>query len=346
MKIVVDAFGGDNAPGAIVRGVVDAIRAEEGFSVILTGKVAQINKILEEYADENSRKRIEIIDCDDIITNDDVPTMAIRRKTNSSLVVGLKAFKENEDAVAFVSAGSTGAVLTGATLRIGRIKGISRPALAPVLPTVSDGNVMLIDCGANAECKPINLVHFAVMGSNYMRAMYGIKNPRVALLSNGTEDHKGTPLVQETFKLLKNIESINFVGNMEAREVLSGDYDVIVSDGFSGNVCLKSIEGAVNSVLKFMKQGIKSSFMSMIGAMFMKGMFKQLKKKLDYNSNGGAIFLGVDGIMLKAHGAANEKTIKSTILQAKVAADNKIVDTIKEHLAKVDFDNLIKAEEL
>ena len=344
MKIVIDAFGGDNAPLAIVRGGVDGLKETDGFSIIFTGKADEINKILDEYCPENLRSRIEIEDCSEVITNDDVPTTAIRKKTDSSLVKGLKLLKENEDVGAFISAGSTGAVLTGATLKVGRIKGVSRPALAPVLPTVEGGNVMLIDCGANAECKPINLVHFAVMASNYMKVMYGVENPRVALLANGTEDHKGTPLTQETFAMLKQIDELNFVGNMEARDVLSGNYDVVVCDGFSGNICLKSLEGMSVSMMKLIKQGVMSSFKAKIGALFMKGVFKNLKTKMDYNANGGAMFLGVEGIVVKAHGAATEQTIKSTVLQAKEAVEGDVVGKIKKTLENVDFDSLVKGD--
>ncbi|MBP5193390.1 MAG: phosphate acyltransferase, partial [Clostridia bacterium] len=199
-------------------------------------------------------------------------------------------------------------------------------------------------CGANADCKPINLVHFAVMGSNYMRAIYGIENPRVALLSNGTEDHKGNQLIQETFPLLKSVKAINFVGNMEARDVLSGNYDVVVCDGFSGNVCLKSLEGMSSAMLKIIKSGVKSSFKAKIGALLMKNVFKGLKKKLDYNANGGAVFLGVDGIIYKCHGAASENTVKCAVIQAKTASENKLVERISESLSSVDFDNLLNAE--
>lgn len=344
MKIVIDAFGGDNAPLAIVRGGVAGLKETDGFSIIFTGKADEINKILDEYCPENLRSRIEIEDCSEVITNDDVPTTAIRKKTDSSLVKGFKLLKENEDVGALISAGSTGAVLTGATLKVGRIKGVSRPALAPVLPTVEGGNVMLIDCGANAECKPINLVHFAVMASNYMKVMYGVENPRVALLANGTEDHKGTPLTQETFAMLKQIDELNFVGNMEARDVLSGNYDVVVCDGFSGNICLKSLEGMSVSMMKLIKQGVMSSLKAKIGALFMKGVFKNLKKKMDYNANGGAMFLGVEGIVVKAHGAATEQTIKSTVLQAKEAVEGDVVGKIKKTLENVDFDSLVKAD--
>ena len=344
MKIVVDAYGGDNAPIAIVKGAVDAVIEAEGFSIILTGKEAEINSILDEYCPANKRDRIEIINCEDVITNDDAPTVAIRKKVDSSMVVGLKQLKENPEVKAFVSAGSTGAVLTGATLRVGRIKGISRPGLAPLLPTLKDGHVLLMDCGANADCKPINLIHFAIMGSSYMKCMYGIEKPRVALLSNGTEDHKGKQLTLDTFPLLKELDCINFVGNMEARDVLTGDYDVVVCDGFSGNVCLKSLEGMSSAMLKLIKRGVKASTKAKLGALFMKGVFKDLKSKLDYNSNGGAIFLGVEGIILKSHGSASQGTIRSTVLQAKAAVESNVVERIRATLSEVDFDNLIKEE--
>ncbi|MBQ9481069.1 MAG: phosphate acyltransferase PlsX [Clostridia bacterium] len=344
LKIVLDAFGGDNAPEATVRGGIAALKESDGFSLVLTGKAETINKIIDAADCGDIRSRIEVADCSEVITNEESPTVAIRKKADSSLVVGLKYLKEDPDCKAFVSAGSTGAVLTGATLKVGRIKGVSRPALAPVLPTVSDGNVMLIDCGANADCKPINLVHFAVMGSNYMNAMFGIERPRVAILSNGTEDHKGNMLTQEVFGALKSVEGINFVGNMEARDVLSGKYDVIVSDGFSGNVCLKSMEGMSVSMMNLIMRGVKTSLRAKIGAWLLKPVLKGLMKKLDYNSNGGAVFLGVEGLIFKAHGAATEKTVKKTLLQAKAAAEGDLVERIRTSLASVDFENLVKAE--
>lgn len=345
MKIVLDAFGGDNAPGAIVRGGVAALAEFPDFGIIFTGKKDEIEKILDDCCAPRLRERIEIIDCDECITNDESPTAAIRQKKNSSLVVGMRALKERDDVQAFVSAGSTGAILTGGVLILGRIKGISRPSLAPILPTVTDGNVILIDCGANADCKPVNLVHFAVMGSNYMKSVHGIKNPRVALLSNGTEDHKGNMLTQETFGILKNIECINFTGNMEARDILSGNYDVVVADGFNGNVALKSLEGMSGAMVKLIKRGIKESFTAKIGALFMKKVFASLKAKLDYTSAGGAIFLGVNGVVIKAHGSSKEDAIKGAVLQARSAVSDKVVENIAQSLASIDFDNLVKAEE-
>ena len=201
---------------------------------------------------------MEIVHCTEVITNDDAPTLAIRQKKDSSLVVALKMLKEDADAAGFVSAGSTGAVLTGALLRVGRIRGISRPAVCPALPTAKGGKVLIIDAGANAECKPVNLCHFALMGTAYARAM-GVKEPRVGLVTNGTEEHKGDPLHQESYHLLKSLQGIRFVGNVEGRDIMSGDIDVAVCDGFSGNIALKTAEGTALAVMSVIKQNIKAS---------------------------------------------------------------------------------------
>ncbi len=331
MKIIIDAFGGDNAPEEIVKGGVKAINENKGFGIIFTGKKERIEDILAQL--EYDKSRVEIIDCAEVITNDEAPTVAIRKKSDSSLVVALKNLKENDEIGGLVSAGSTGAVLTGGLLKVGRIKGISRPALAPVLPTVKNTNVLLIDCGANVDCKPINLCHFAILGSGYMTALYGIEKPRVALLSNGTEDKKGNELCHETFPLLKEMDCINFVGNMEARDILSGDVDVVVADGFAGNVALKSLEGAVGSVLSMMKEGIMSSFKAKMGYLLMKKTFKELKAKLDYNKKGGAPFLGVEKIIIKSHGSSKADSIASSVLQAKQMYENDLTGKIKTMLA-------------
>ncbi len=255
MKIVVDVYGGDYAPSEILKGAVMALNCEKPISLVLTGKEEEIKKELALLACDMSR--VEILNADEVITNDDVPTAAIKNKKNSSLVVALNALKAREDIVGLVSAGSTGAVLAGGIFLLGRIKGVSRPALAPLLPTVTDGNVLLIDCGANVDCKPVNLVDFAVMGSEYMKCVCGVESPRVALLSNGVEDKKGNELNKEAFPLLKAAD-INFVGNMEARDCLSGNYDVLVTDGFAGNIALKSLEGSAVSILSVLKSEIKS----------------------------------------------------------------------------------------
>lgn len=327
MKIVLDVFGGDYAPSEILKGAVMALNCEKPINLILVGKVDLIENELRNIACDMTR--IEIVGADDIITNDDVPTTAIRSKKNSSLVVALNELKNREDAVGMVSAGSTGAVLAGGIFILGRIKGISRPALAPILPTVSGGNVLLIDCGANVDCKSNNLCDFALMGSAYMKSVYKIESPRVALLSNGVEDKKGNELNKEAFKLLKEIKSINFVGNMEARDCLSGNYDVLVTDGFAGNIALKSLEGSVGVIFSVLKQEIASSFRAKIGALFMKSAFKSLKKKMDYNNNGGAPFLGVEKIIVKSHGASKAKSICASILQVKQMADAQLVENLK-----------------
>ena len=333
MKIIVDAFGGDNAPQEIVRGAIDALREENGFSVILTGKEELIRAELKDLKYEKSR--VEIVDCAEVITNDDVPTLAIRKKADSSLVVAMKRLKEDPEVQGLVSAGSTGAVLAGGLFKVGRIKGISRPGLCPILPTLKGGKVLLVDCGANVDCKPVNLCHFALMGTAYMSAALGVENPRVGLLSNGTEDKKGNELNKTAFPMLKELAGINFIGNVEAREILSGDVDVVVTDGFAGNIALKGIEGAVGTVLKFLKKEIKSSFRSKIGALFMKKSFYNLKSTLDYNQSGGAVFLGIDKVIVKSHGSSMAKSICCSILQAKQVAENKLVDRIKEKLAAV-----------
>ena len=330
MKILIDAFGGDNSPEEIVAGTIDALNQNDKFIAVLVGDQAKIEEQLVNYKYDKSR--VEIMHAEDVITCEEEPTVAIRTKPNSSISVAFKALKTDDSTSAFVSAGSTGAVLVGATLKLGRIQGVNRPALCPILPTLKDGkNVLLMDSGANADCKPINLTQFALMGSAYAKAM-GTQNPKVALLSNGTEDEKGNALNHEVFPLLKEMKSINFVGNVEARDILSGEYDVIVTDGFSGNVALKSMEGAIGVVLKTLKDSIKGSFSSMIGATFMKKTFKKLKSKLDYNKKGGALFIGVTKPVVKAHGSSKREAFKNAVLQAVDYVDRDICTLIKMQL--------------
>ena len=314
MDILIDAFGGDNAPSEVIAGSIDAINEKEGFRAVFVGQEQVIKEHLKNYKYDESR--VAIIDAPDVITCEEEPTVAVRRKPNSSICVAFKELKENENAKAFVSAGSTGAVLVGATLRLGRIKGVSRPATSPVLPTLIDGkNVILLDSGANADCKSINLIQFALMGAAYAEAL-GVKEPKVALLSNGTEDEKGNMLIHETLPLLKQLKGINFVGNIEGRDILTGEYDVVVSDGFSGNVAIKAIEGAVSMLLKLLKNGINKSFKRKMGGLLLKDMFKEMKLKLDYNNHGGALFLGVNKAVIKAHGSSKRTAFKTAVLQA------------------------------
>lgn len=329
MKVVVDIYGGDNAPEEIVRGCVQALKENRGFDLVLVGKSGEIADLLKEQTVEMSR--VEIVDAPDVITNDDVPTVAIRNKKESSLVVALDRVKNDENCIGLVSAGSTGAVLTGAFLKIGRVKGVSRPALAPVLPTIDGGNVLLIDCGANVDCKPNMLSQFALMGNAYAKSMLSIKNPRVALMSNGTEDKKGNELTKEAFGLLKELP-INFVGNMEARDLLSGDYDVVVCDGFWGNIALKSCEGTALMLMTLLKKEIMSGFFSKIAGAMLKKKFKNVQKIMDYNAGGGAPFIGVEKLVIKSHGSSKAKSISGSIMQVVNMHKAGLIDKIKKEL--------------
>ena len=337
MKIVVDAYGGDNSPIAMVKASIRAVNEFKDLEIVLTGKENELRNCL--INNNYTGNKIEIINADDVITCDDEnPAMQIKKKPNSSLVVALDILKKYDEVVALVSAGSTGAVLSGGFLKIGRIKGVSRPALAPTLPSKNDERgVVLLDCGANADCKPINLCHFALMGSIYYKQMFGVENPKVALLSVGTEDAKGKELTKEAFKLLKKLP-INFVGNMEARELISGKYDVIVSDGFSGNVALKATEGAALFVLNSLKEFISSSTKAKVGYLFMKDALKKLKMKLDYHQHGGSLFLGCKKNILKAHGDSDENSFFYCIKQAMQISQNDINSKIEEELEKLNLE--------
>ena len=330
-NILIDAFGGDNAPEAVIAGTIDALKEREDFNAVLVGKEEEIKAILSGY--DYDKSRVKIINADEVITCEEEPTVAVRRKPNSSICVAFKELKENPEAHAFVSAGSTGAVLVGATLKLGRIQGVNRPALCPIMPTLIDGkSVLLLDSGANADCKSINLVQFALMGSAYAEAL-GIKNPKVALLSNGTEDEKGNMLIHEALPQLKALKGINFHGNIEGRDILTGEYDVVVTDGFAGNIAVKSIEGAVKMLLTLIKTNVKSSLRGKVGGLFLKSTFKGLKEKLDYNNHGGALFLGVNKPVIKAHGSSKRLSFMRAVLQAVQYAEFDISDKIKEKLA-------------
>ena len=329
MKVVVDAFGGDNAPLEVVEGAVLAVNRNKDLTVVLTGDENKIKEIL-----KGRTERIEIVNASDVITNDDVPTVAIRQKKDSSLVKAFDLLKEDADVVGLVSAGSTGAILSGAIMKIGRIKGISRPALAPILPTKKDTDVIIIDSGANVDCKSENLLHFAIMGSAYYSIVEGVKEPRVALLNNGTEEHKGNELTKETYPLMKTLP-INFVGNTEAREVMSGNVDVIVTDGFAGNVLLKGVEGAASGILSTLKSAIKSSFSAKIGYLFMRKAFKKLKTKLDINKHGGAPFLGCKKLVVKNHGSCGRENICASIMQVVKLHENKLNEKIEKMIEEM-----------
>ncbi len=334
MKIVVDAFGGDNAPVEIVKGAVLATKNNQNVEVILTGDQEKINEILK--TENYDVGRISVVHAPDVISNEESPTMAIKQKKESSLVVGLELLKNDESVIGMVSAGSTGAVLAGGLLRVGRIKGILRPALAPLLPNLKGGKTLLIDCGANMDCKPQYLEQFACIGSAYMKCLYGIEKPRVAIISVGVEDKKGNMQVHETFELLKNNPNVNFVGNMEARDMLSGEYDVLVADGYIGNVALKATEGAVETVMTILKEEIKNTgIKGKLGYLMLKKAFKNLKAKMDYTTVGGSPFLGVKKILIKSHGSSKAETIAAAIGQAVSVHEAKIIDSIEEYSASV-----------
>lgn len=335
MKVVIDALGGDNAPYEIVKGSLDALKENDDLKIIFCGDKEKIEKVLSGFKFDN--ERIEIIHAPDVIGNDEIPTKAIKEKTNSSLVVAFDVLRKNEDVIGLVSAGSTGAILTGGFLKIGRLRGVSRPSLIPFLPTRKGGFVLISDCGANVDSKPINLCHFAIMASEYYKEMFGVENPRVALLNVGTENHKGNELCHGTFPLLQKLD-INFVGNMEARDLLSGDYDVVVADGFAGNVLLKSTEGALKNFMKELKTEIKSGFLSKIGGIFMLKAFKNLKKRYDFDVYGGAPFLGCKKLIIKAHGSSKARSIEASIEELIKLYNKNFNENIEKALSKIQIE--------
>ena len=329
MKIVIDGFGGDYSPEEIVKGAITAVNLYDDVEVIMTGDKEKIEALFIEYG--YAGDKIEIVHAPEVISCDESPTMAIRRKKDSSLVAALNILKEREDVVGMISAGSTGAVLAGGLFIVGRMDGVKRPALSPFLPTATGHRTLLIDCGANVDCKPEYLLQFAIMGSIYVKAMLGIENPKVGLISNGVEDHKGNEQVHQTFELLKNCKEINFVGNMEAREMLSGDFDVLVSDGFTGNVAMKSAEGTMNVFMHVLKEEVnKAGLGAKLGAMMMKKVFKNIKSRLNYTEVGGSPFLGLNKILIKSHGSSKAKTILSCVKQIKEIHESNYIEKMRE----------------
>ena len=314
MRIAVDAFGGDNAPEAVVEGAILASNSLGGdknndLEILLVGDEEKLKKLLHNRAYGS----IKIVDAKEVITNFDAPTVAIRKKKNSSMIVALNLVKDKK-ADAFVSAGNTGAILAGALTILGRIRGVNRPALAPILPT-DRGACVLIDGGANVNCKPINLLQFALMGSVYAKEMLGRKEPLVGLVNNGSEEGKGSDLTKEAYGLLKNGD-LRFAGNVEAREIPYGVVDVIVCDGFVGNVILKLTEGVAGALMGNVKKLFLSGLLSKAAALLLSKNLSALKKKMDYTEQGGAPFLGVNGTVIKAHGNSNAKVMYHTIIQA------------------------------
>lgn len=330
IKIIVDAFGGDRSPSVNVEGAVKALNEIDDLYVILSGDEDILNKELSSYKYDTSR--LEILDAKDVITCDDKPTEAIKRKKESSLVKALELLKTSDEIGGLVSIGSTGAILAGGVLRIGRIKGVKRPALCPILPTMKQTIVGVCDSGANVDCDPLYLQQFAIMGSLYLENTFGIKKPRVALLNVGVEEEKGDLLRKETFQLLKETTEINFVGNMESRDLLSGNYDLIVCDGFSGNVLIKTTEGACLEMLKLLKKSFKSSFKNKIGALILKKDIMNIKNYMDYNNYGGAVLLGVNKTIVKGHGSSKAEAVYNCVKQAYNMEKNHLCQAISEKI--------------
>lgn len=316
MKIIIDAMGGDHAPQAAVKGAIDAAK-EFGVDMILVGHGETILRCLNEIGLDNLPKGIEVANADDVVTMKDDPTKVLREHPNSSMVMGLRMLAEgNGDAL--ISAGSTGALLTASTLTVKRIKGIRRAAFGPVIPT-SSGCAVLIDCGANVECTPEFLLQFGLMGSVYAKRFLAMENPRVAILNNGAEEGKGLPLQKEAFPLLQAAHEagiLNFVGNIEARDVLLGGADVVVADGFSGNVMLKSIEGTALYMMSLLKEMFTKNVITKLGAACCAGGIKDLKGMLDYRETGGTALIGLQKPVIKAHGSSDARAFRSAVRQA------------------------------
>ncbi len=329
MKIIVDAMGGDNAPLEILRGCALAHK-ECGMEFVLTGNKDEIEKIINENSLDLGNA--EIVHTDIVVSMEDEPTCVIKDKKESSLGKAFQLLKQGYgDAV--VSAGSTGAVMVGATMTVGRIRGIKRPALATILPS-DDGPAMLVDCGANVECRPEMLVQFAIMGSIYMSNIQKVNNPRVMLANVGTEDTKGGPLQKETFELLKN-SPLNFCGNIEGRDFLAGICDVIVADGFSGNLILKTCEGVAGMMYGNLKGVFKKNIITKLAASLCMSGLKEFKKKMDYTEYGGAPLMGIAKPVIKAHGSSNARSFRSALIQAKNFCDNNVIEEIQTSIANL-----------
>lgn len=328
VRVAVDAMGGDNAPAEVIKGAVMAVNEDDRVHVTLVGNETLLWQQLQKHTYD--KKRITVVHAGEVITNEEAPVMAVRRKKDSSIVKALTLVK-NKEADAFVSAGSTGAVLVGAQLVIGRLPGVERPPLAPLLPT-SKGVSLLIDCGANVDARASHLVQFAKMGSVYMENVIGIQRPRVAIVNIGTEEEKGNALVKETYPLLKNCNEINFIGSIEAREIPAGYADVVVCEAFVGNVILKLYEGLAGTLVGEIKKGMMSSFRSKLGALLVKPALKETLKGMDASKYGGAPMLGLKGLVVKTHGSSKGEEVKNSILQCIVFKEQQINEKIKDSI--------------
>ena len=334
IKILIDCFGGDRCPEAPVEGALAALKKNPDLYVMLCGDQEILKKELEGKSYDASR--LEIVHAPEVIGCDEKPTDVVRLKRNSSMMKAIILLRDRDDITAMVSTGSTGALVTGALVRLGRIPGVIRPAFCPILPTMNGGIVGICDSGANVEVTPAHLRQFAIMASLYMENVYGVKNPRVALLNVGKEAEKGDEVRQETYKLLQDTDSVHFVGNMESRDLLSGSYDVVVADGFSGNVLVKTTEGTAMELLKKLKKEIFGKTIYKIGALLMKKMFADMKEFMNYQNYGGSVLIGTSKVVVKGHGSSNATAVEKCIEQAYRMETSKLSDKIEEEIKKYD----------
>lgn len=328
IRVAVDAMGGDNAPVEMVAGAVEAVKKKPEIQVLLVGQEKTVQEELSKYTYD--KEKIQVVNASEVIATEEPPVNAIRKKKDSSIVVGMNLVK-NGQADAFVSAGSSGAILVGGQVIVGRIKGVERPPLAPLIPT-EKGVSLLIDCGANVDARASHLVQFARMGSIYMEHVVGIPNPRVAIVNIGAEEEKGNALVKETFPLLKNCRDINFIGSVEARDIPYGAADVIVSEAFVGNVILKLYEGVGGALTKKIKAGMMTSLRSKIGALLVKPALKATLKDFDASEYGGAPLLGLNGLVVKTHGSSTSKEVCNSIIQCVTFKNQQINEKIRESI--------------
>ena len=340
MKIIIDAMGGDNAPMAPVMGAFQAAK-DFGAQIVLVGQGEAILKVMTEQGYKDLPEGVEIANADEVVDMHDDPANVIRKKKNSSMVVGLRMLSEEQGDV-FISAGSTGALLSGATLIVKRVKGIRRAAMGPVMPNKAGGKTVILDCGANAECTPEFLLQFGLVGSLYAKKYLGVESPKVGLLNIGTEDTKGTPLQKEAYALLKDASEkgiLDFVGNVEARDVPLGAVDVVVCDGFAGNVLLKSIEGTAMFMGSMLKHKVFKGFLAKIGYLFCCKGVKEIKKMLDYREIGGTQFLGIKKPVIKAHGSSDALAFRNAVKQAMDAANSDISVELEKGLKALEKEN-------
>ena len=334
IKIIVDCFGGDRSPRAQVEGALSSLAGNPDLHLLLTGDEALLKKELEGRAYDASR--LEIVHAPEVIGCDEKPTDAIRLKRNSSMMKAMIMLRDEEEIDGMVSCGSTGALVTGALVRLGRIPGVIRPAFCPILPTMAGGILGICDSGANVTVTAAHLRQFAIMASLYMENVYGVKAPRTALLNVGKEAEKGDDIRQEAYRLLQETECVNFVGNMESRDLLSGSYDVVVADGFSGNVLVKTTEGTALELLKKLKKDIYSRWLYKLGALLMKRMFMEEKEFMNYQNYGGSVLLGLEKVVVKGHGSSNAKAVEKCIEQACRMCSSRLSDKIEAEISKYE----------